>query len=87
MDNTPYRWPLIQAAVTQVIFFFASGCMVDRGALTLTCVIVAAPFWIAAFCISGILPSRMRLLFVRWGLIPITLAGVALIYPLVWYFR
>jgi hypothetical protein len=94
-NDRPYQGPVIQAVITQAIFYVAAPtCTSDMGASQWGTIIAAIPFWgIVAFLIfRNPVPSRLTLAVVRWGLIPILLVGVPLLRPIVsplhtnWYF-
>jgi hypothetical protein len=78
-----YAGPLVQAAVTHAIFFLIGGfCVMDMGETQRAVVIASIPFWLTALVISyrnPRTPSVWARLFIRWGLIPIMIAGTFLL--------
>jgi hypothetical protein len=81
----PFDGPVIQAIVTQIIFYVAASIRIrDMGEVAEACNIASIPFWIVV--VLRIFrnpkpPSRLTLLFIRWGLILIIPLGAPVAYP------
>ena len=79
-----YRRPLVEAVILQVLFLALGACVKDFGQFLLAVICSSAVFWAG---VSFVLirrpssPSRADLLYVRFGLIPIVVAGVILLLP------
>jgi hypothetical protein len=80
----PFEGPVLQAFLTQVLFYLATSCIDDFGAGGWAAIISGIPFWIVVVFLkirNPHSPRRFTLLFIRWGLIPIVILSFAFLYP------
>jgi hypothetical protein len=79
-----YKQPLVVAVVLQVFFLALGVCVRDFGGFFSAVACSSVVFWAGVFFVffrHPSDPSRSDLLYVRFGLIPIVIAGVVLLQP------
>jgi hypothetical protein len=84
-----YHSPMLHAFITQVILYGIASCALDFGLLRETCFVASVLFWIGVAALiwwNPQKPARFALEFIRWGVIPVFLAVVPLLLPVVGHY-
>ena len=82
MFNKAYKGPMVQAFITQIVFYLGASCATDRGVLSGACIEASIIFWIVVAVLiwwQPATPSRIVLVLIRWGTIPVVIGLVPLI--------
>ena len=81
-----YRRPVWTAVLLQALTLLVSALLLDGGLMARICGCAMAAFWAGATSVTWrrpMHPTRLDLLYVRWGYLPLLVIGIGLTIAIV----